>query len=288
MIPTIYIPISDQTVWITDLYAYLFNKYWGEKYKVVFLGFKPPQKPLPNNISFVSLNDKQIGGADGWSKHLYDYFNSISDEYVLFTLEDFLPVCSPKEDILNDIYALILQNSSIGRFDLTWDSFTNCKYSLYQKLDSGIEVIEIPKNVMYRISCQPAIWKKSFLLALLKQTNNPWDFEMRGSFLSNSLSEKVLALSDYSFINFPTKWIAKGAVSRHHPNKFNVLGLSLECIKELVELGFLKEDYLQWGQWQGKVPSFYELGGYNFDISKMPIHPASPSNWKEWESTYKK
>jgi len=288
MIPTIYVPISDDTLWLVDLYTHLFNKYWGNKFKVVFLGFGVPKNPLPNNFSFVSLDTKQIGEANGWSKYLYDYFIGIDDDHIILTLEDFLPTCSPNENLINKIYQFILQNPNIGRFDLTWDLFTNCNHKFIGQFSSGEQVIEIPKNVMYRISCQPAIWKKSYLLEILQKTTNPWDFELNGSIISDSLDEKILGIGDSTFLNFPTKWIAKGAVSRHHLGKFNVLGLSVNCIKELVDLGFLKEENLQWGQWAGAVPSFFELGGYSFDLSKMPIHPASPSNWREWWTTYKK
>jgi hypothetical protein len=288
MIPTIYVPVSDDTLWIINLYTHLFNKYWGKKYKVVFLGFDTPKTLIPDNFLFISLDKKQLGGAEGWSKYLYDYFSSISDEYIIFTLEDFLPTSAPNEILLDKIYTLILQNPSIGRFDLTWDLFANCAHKFIGQFPSGEEVIEIPKNVMYRVSCQPAIWKKSYLLKILQKTTNPWDFEMNGSIISDSLDEKILGMRDSNFINFPTKWIAKGAVSRHHPGKFNVLGLTTDCIKELVDLRLLKEEILQWGQWAGPVPSFFELGGYNFDLSKMPTHPASPTNWREWWSTYKK
>lgn len=288
MIPTIYVPISDETLWLVDLYTYLFNKYWGSKFKVVFLGFNTPKNTIPNNFLFISLDKSQVGGADSWSKYLYNYFKSIDDEYVIFTLEDFLPTCPPNEVVLNKIYNLVLSNSNIGRFDLTWDLFTNCKHEFAQTLPSGERIIEIPKNVMYRVSCQPAIWKKSYLLEILGRTTNPWDFEMNGSVISDSFPERILGIGDVNFSHYPTKWIAKGAVSRHHPGKFNVLGLSTDCIRELVSLGFIKEDNLQWGQWAGRVPSFFELNGYEFDISSMPMHPASPSGWREWWSTYKK
>ena len=126
----------------------------------------------------------------------------------------------------------------------------------------------------------------SFLLNILNGTTNPWNFEMYGSQLSDQHSETILSIDDPNFENFPTKWVAKGAVSRHHPGMVNVLGLTPECIRELVDLNLLDESKLQWGQWAGSVPLFHELGGYNFDITRMPPHPASPSNWKEWYRTY--
>ena len=109
---------------------------------------------------------------------------------------------------------------------------------------------------------------------------------MLGSVTSNSMSEKIIACADISFTNYPTKWIHKGAVSRYHEGKINVLGLDIKTIKELVDNEMVKEDKLQWGQWNGKVPSFHELCGYDFDPKMMPLHDASPTNWKEYEPIY--
>jgi|ETNvirnome_6_100_1030635.scaffolds.fasta_scaffold01740_7 hypothetical protein len=286
MIPTIHLPICDETLWILEPYTYLFNKYWGEDYKVVVLGYKEPNFELPQNFKFVSMGESQDGGAEGWSSYLYNYFNSINDEHVILTLEDFLPVAIPNVEVLDSIMNLMKYQDTVGRFDLTWDLFTNCKHTPFSKLNDNINLCEIPKGIMYRVSCQPAIWKRSFLLNILKETSNPWNFEMFGSQLSDQYPEIILSIDDPTFKNFPTKWVAKGAVSRHHPGKVNVLGLTPACIKELVDLNLLDEAKLQWGQWAGPVPLFNDLGGYNFDITKMPLHPASPTNWKEWYNTY--
>ena len=286
MIPTIHIPICDETLWILKPYVYLFNKYWGEDYRVVVLGYKEPDFELPTNFKFVSMGESQEGGAEGWSSYLYDYFNSIDDDHIILTLEDFLPAAPPDVEVLESIVNLMKDSDSVGRFDLTWDLFTNCKHTPSPSLNESINLCEISKGVMYRVSCQPAIWKRSFLLNILNGTTNPWNFEMYGSQLSDQHSETILSIDDPNFENFPTKWVAKGAVSRHHPGMVNVLGLTPECIRELVDLNLLDESKLQWGQWAGSVPLFHELGGYNFDITRMPPHPASPSNWKEWYRTY--
>ena len=282
-IPTIYIPICDANLWILKIYTYLFNKYWGN-YKVVILGFSKPAFELPANFEFVSLAEQQIGGSNSWSKYLHDYFKSIPDKNIIFSLEDFLPVASPNLETINLILDLFNKDKSIGRFDLTWDLFTNCGFTQYSNVN-GINVVSIPSSV-YRISCQPAIWDREYLVKILSNTSDPWNFEVYGSEVSLGLSYKVLGIADSTFTKYPTKWTPKGAISRHHPDMFNVLGLSLYCIKRLVDIGLLLEDKMQWGQWAGRVPTFHELGGYDFNIDKMPIHPASPSNWEEWRSTY--
>ena len=93
--PAIFIPICDQNLWILKIYAHLFKKFWGVEQPVVVLGFAKPDFQLPKNFTFVSLAEKQEGGASKWTRYLYDYFSSIEDEHVIFTLEDFFPIQKP-------------------------------------------------------------------------------------------------------------------------------------------------------------------------------------------------
>ena len=56
----------------------------------------------------------------------------------------------------------------------------------------------------------------------------------------------------------------------------------------MVENNLFEESQLVWGMWNtGKIPSFYELGGYNFDLTRMPLNDASRSNWKEYRHIYR-
>ena len=114
-IPTIYIPICDDNLWVLKPYIYLFKKYWGDEQQVVIMGFKEPDFKLPDNFTFVSLSSKQEGGASNWTKYLYDYFSSIKDEHIIFSLEDFFPTQKPNLKLLNELYKIAKTDSSIGR-----------------------------------------------------------------------------------------------------------------------------------------------------------------------------
>ena len=101
------------------------------------------------------------------------------------------------------------------------------------------------------------------------------------------MTEHVLAFADPTFTKFPTYWIHKGAVSRHSPGKINVLGLDTGTIREMVSKGYFLEENLQWGMWNdSSPPTFYELGGYDFDPIKMPLHEASRTRWQEYGHVY--
>lgn len=283
---TIYIPICDDNLWILKPLSHLFDKYWDKSTKIKILGFKKPDFVLSDKMSFVSLAPSQVGGSSKWTRYLYNYFADVPDEYLIFSLEDFFPIDYPNYKLLKLLEDMIYNNKNIGRADITWDCYMGGDYkTLFSSNDYS--VIEFNKTAMYRISTQPAIWKKEYLLNFLNHDWNPWQFEIEGSNSSYLMRESVIAIGDKQFINFPTKWIHKGAISRYHPNKVNVLGLKPETIKEMVEKQFFSENQLQWGQWNGIVPNFHELGGYNFHPSNMPLHSASRTNWQEYYPIYK-
>ena len=239
-------------------------------------------------MNFVSIAPKQIGGADAWSKYILDHLSSLDDEFVIFTLEDFFPTASPNLSVIRGVLSLMKKDKIVGRFDLTYDSFTQGQYKLLKER-KNLSLISKDKFTQYRISTQPAIWRREFLIEILKKTTTPWDFEINGSKLSNSMDQHILAFADPTFEKFPTYWIHKGAVSRSCPGKINVLGLDVETIREMSSIGLFKEENLVWGMWNsGKIPTFYEMGGYDFDLNNMPINEASRSNWAEYRHIYDK
>jgi hypothetical protein len=285
MIPKIYIPICDDNLWLLKPLGHLFDKYWPKDTEIIVMGFAKPDFAISEKITFVSLSEKQEGGSSKWTKYLYNYLSTVEDEYLIFSLEDFFPIEAPDLTLINYLYSLMKEEKIIGRADLTWDLFANGNFSTV-KYGEEYSLIKASRNAMYRISTQPAIWKKSYLLTFLNNDWSPWNFEVDGSEKSFNMPEEVIAIGDKTFKKFPTKWIHKGAHSRYNHDKINVLGLKVDTIKEMVDLGFFKEEQLQWGQWNGRVPTFHELGGYNFDPRRMPLHPASPSNWQEYYPIY--
>lgn len=289
MMPTIYLPVCDQNLWVIELYAKFAEKFIPDD-RIVVMGFAEPNFELPENMKFVSMAPKQEGGVAKWSRYIHDYLVSVPDEYVVFSMEDSFPVYRPKYNIVEGMLDLMDEDEKIGRFDLTWDTFCNCSFKRYADFDvedeGKIMVVEIGRDQLYRVSTQPSIWRKDFLVELLDEDWSPWDFEIKGSQKSYGMEERVLCIADPYYNQYPTKWTPKGAVSRFHEGMINILGLAPEDIREFVEKGVFTEDQLQWGQWDGPVPTFHELGGYNFHPKMMPHHPASPTHWKEWWPTY--
>ena len=110
------------------------------------------------------------------------------------------------ESVIKDI-----KNNNVFYAPLTYGSnilrnIVNIKEFIKGKVLSG----------KYSINLQPAIWEKSYLLRLLKGTNNPWDFE-----ICSSLEYKKKQSNAYFYIAkniiFYEQYIERGKV---YPRRF--------------------------------------------------------------------
>lgn len=287
----IYIPCCDSSLEIVKINSFLFNKFWPEA-NVVYLGFSKPEYDFYNkNHSFISLAERQEGGPSRWTRYLYDFFKNIEDEIVLFSIDDYLLCDNPVNAQLEFAINLIKNNTNIGRFDLTFDSQVEGSYlKLNNNFNKNYNLIVKKPDADYRISTQPSLWKKEFLLKFLNNDWSPWEFELKGTKMAieSRSKEQTFAFYDQKMYTYPIRTIAKGAISRLNPGKFNVLGLNTDTIKELVENGFVKEGDMIWGQHANSPPSFHELGGYDFHPYSLKPHPTSKTHFEEYFYVYPK
>ena len=279
-------PISDDYLFTLKTSSYLFDKFWPDNIQIDVLGFKNPEFNISNKMNFVSLDSSQKGGVYSWSRYICDYLKTIREEEIIFILEDFFPISSPNLKLLENAFA-VFRSNNVGRFDISIDTSINRNFGPFMNYEN-YQIVKTRKNAMYRISTQPAIWKKKYLIKILEQTTTPWSFEIDGSKISKNYTEDVLAFHDEKWKNYPTRWIHHGAVSRRHPNKVNILGLDFKTIEELIEKKLVLKEQMIWGAWKGSPPSFKQLNEYNFHpklLQKFKIHS---TEWKEYYSIYDK
>ena len=287
-IPKIYIPCCDESLPIIKINSYLFNKLWPEA-EVHYLGFQKPDYEFYNkNHFFHSMAPKQEGGASRWTRYLHEFLSNIEDESIIFSIDDYWLCQKPNTSMIELANSILKGNPKVGRFDLTFDSHVEGNFIPAKTI--GVHQVSVKDpRAQYRISTQPAGWNLKFLLEILDNDWSPWQFELNGSSLASKRypdSYHTFCFTDQSMIEYPLRTIAKGAVSRHNPGKYNVLGLPIDIIRDLVKQKFFTEQQLIWGQWNGNVPTFYEKGGYDFDPSSLPRHEASKTNWREYYCIY--
>ena len=155
----IIITTSDKYHHLLPVFFYLYNKYWGQPFDLV--GYAKPACELPDNCTWVSLGAQ--GAKTEFSTDLRKYFELQPCNFIWMMEDTFI-----KEEFFgNYIYALPFK---IGRIDLTKDI-----QSRPHKSDGHL--IKASEDSRYRLSTQPSIWDKQFLLQYLTPGLSPWDFE---------------------------------------------------------------------------------------------------------------
>lgn len=114
-----------------------------------------------------ALTDKK-GQPISWSKRLTDAVRQIDSDYILFFLEDFFLMSPVREDVVPRCIDYMEEHPDVGIIDF---------YS--EPHDETIVMDEFSytdRTFDYAINAMAAIWRKSFLLEIIRD-ENPWDFE---------------------------------------------------------------------------------------------------------------
>lgn len=205
----IIVTTSDKYNHILPAFFYLFNKYWPNQ-QIELLGYKEPNK-VPDNCKFVSMGTQ--GTKEEWSTDLRDYFQ-LQDEFFIWMMEDTFIKRPVNLDQMNLAYGLCFP--TIGRIDLTKDVQKREHYV-------GKEgVVYAHPQSRYRLSTQPSIWNKEFLLTYLKDGMNPWTFETQDP----QDDWQIVGLVDYPIVH-------NEGVRRHNINEFDLNGMEAEDIAQI-------------------------------------------------------
>lgn len=173
----IIVTTSDNYLHLLPIFCHLFNTYWkdeeGYNPDVEIVGYQKPEFKLPNNFKFHSLGTQ--GGKKDFSNELKPYFEQLPDQYFIWLMEDTFIKSPVNNKALSFLFDKIKSIKKLGRMNLTGESMNYDR----KVLDSNLDFVlyENAHNIRYRLSTQPSIWNKSFLLKYLTENLSPWDFE---------------------------------------------------------------------------------------------------------------
>ncbi len=205
---------------LIPIFTYLFNKYWGED-EVILLGYDEPED-LPDNFTFVQMNDGDQGKKQDFSNHLFSYFSSIDDTHIIWSFEDTF-FKSPVKHTVIDILKSYLSFDEIGRIDLT-EGMSTRSNKLFDT-NNGLKILSNHTDVNYKISTQMSIWNRQYLLDYLKPDRTPWTFETQGSTEAKRDNRLILG------VNRPNAPVDKNeGVTKQNLHKFNLKGMDKETI----------------------------------------------------------
>ena len=133
-----------------------------------------------------------------WSKRLVILLKNLPYDYLIFMLDDFLLTEDVDVKEVEKAYHIIKSDDKIGLIHL-WPLISS--NSNQRRRDNAVECqypdFYLIKNKMpYRIMTQVSIWKKDYMLKVLRAHESAWHFEVRGTIRSRFLKEKVYAIKE--------------------------------------------------------------------------------------------
>lgn len=195
---------SDKYLHLIPVFTYLFNKYWpGQQCEIV--GYTKPDE-LPENFTFYSMGVQ--GHVSQWSSDLRKYFEQQPTWFVWCMEDTFF-----KSKVVIPNYVAELP---IGRIDLTND------IQKREHTNNGSYILAHPTS-RYRLSTQPSIWNREFLLQHLLHNMDPWTFETQ--------DPKNDGWDVIGFIQPPVTH--NEGVRRFDPHKLNLGGMCQEDIDNI-------------------------------------------------------
>ncbi len=195
---------------------------------------------IPNITTFK-------GGNVSWSDRVLNAVNTIDSEYILFFLEDFFLISPVKENIFEIALTLIEENKEIGVINLNPDIDTRAWIT---KGNYNEYYCELKRWSDCRINAVAALWRKDFLIKMLKRGESPWEFEVNGSKRARFCKEKILCLSD----------------PKHAPFDFHL---------------YIKEGYgISRKSWLPKNKELFEKHGINVNYDNLGWYVAPPKRIK--------
>ncbi|MAH47080.1 hypothetical protein CMI37_14730 [Candidatus Pacearchaeota archaeon] len=190
----VYVLTSDKTLFLMEIFQYLFNKYWGSHQQVKVLGYKPPEDfSFYDNFSFISQG-KDVG-PDTFTNEKKIFFEKTKEDFFIMLWDDLPPISPVDFQILDYLKGQIRSSPDVGKISLTGSPENDCKSYKTLKESDRFDLIEIPQDDQWKLSVMNSIWRKDYFLQYCLPYHNPWKFEIECSKLSHFDGVRVLASS---------------------------------------------------------------------------------------------
>lgn len=184
-----------------------------------------------------------------WSENLMSLLSNIGAEYVLFILDDFWLKMAVDLERLTRCEEIIKKDKSVGFI---------CLIKQLEPSDANPVSVEYPdlieygQKTPYRVTSQVGVWRKDYLMSILRRHESAWWFEMFGSKRSRLSKYRSYVVRESVFDYDDGGVLFRGSYVKEYVEYFkddiNVV-LSAQrrieekalLMSEMKELGFIKK-----------------------------------------------
>lgn len=186
---TVLVCSCDKYADVVGPFAALYRKYWPD---------------CPFETALVTETDLGQSGFDrtiacgeglNWCEMLVMALGSVTTPYVIMLMNDYY-LTEPV-----DTSMVLSRLDQIKQFDAASLRLNPLPPGRIQWRDT--DLLEMPKNVAYCVTCQVSIWNRDFLLGLAKRNKSAWEFERYGSFQVGDEPRPLLVtpIKEFPFID---------------------------------------------------------------------------------------
>ena len=177
----------------------LFRKFWPDCPFEVVLATETAATEGFDRV--VSLGERAL-----WCRRLEKALRLTDTPYVLLLMDDYL-LAGPVDTV--GFMRRLGQARSLDAANLRLNPNPPGRIPL-----PDVDLMEMPKNVAYCITCQTGIWNREFLLGLVERNGSAWELERKGSFMVGGETRPLLVTrtKEFPFIDAVHKgyWEKKG------------------------------------------------------------------------------
>ena len=208
---TVLVCSCDKYTDVLGPFSVLWRKFWPDC---------PFETVLVTETAEPAGFDRVICAGKGkpWCENLAIALKEIVTPYILMLMDDYyLESSVDTAQILRRLDETKKFDAASLRLNPKPPGRTSC-------LDT--DLLEMPKDVAYCVTCQTSIWNREFLLGLAERNKSAWEFERYGSFMVGDEKRPLLVTptKEFPFVD---------AVHKGYWEKF---GLAV-CRKNGVDLG---------------------------------------------------
>lgn len=184
---TVLVCSCDKYVDLLSPFSFLWRKFWPDcPFSVAIVSETPPNE---GDLCF----DRVIATGFGlnWSQMLVRALEEISTPYVLMLMNDYF---------LNgqvDTERVLMRLGQARRFDAANLRMNPNPHGRMPWQDT--DLMEMPKDVAYCVTCQAGIWNREFLLGVARRSKSAWEFERYGSFMVGDEKRPLLVTPTKEF-----------------------------------------------------------------------------------------
>ena len=181
---TVLVCSCDKYVGVLGPFAQLWRRFWPDcPFETVLVTETVPADGFDRTVF--------AGRGRPWCENLCIALKEVATPYVLMLMDDYYLEAPVDTDL---ILRRLAEAKKFGAASLRLNPVPPGRTAW-----PGSDLLEMPKDVAYCVTCQASIWSRDFLLGLAERNRSAWEFERHGSFMVGGEKRPLLVTPTKEF-----------------------------------------------------------------------------------------